>query len=157
MSATTVAAPDAQVLEEVPETRGRGKLLGILAVVVLLAGGAAWWFLLAPSGADDDGVVAEGAIVTLEPMTTTTGAAGIHHARVGIALVLTEDGDEAEITPKVALMQDALLQAVAERDADTLRSAEGSDALRAELTDAARTIWSSEDIARVVLTELLVQ
>lgn len=157
MSATTVAAPDAQVLEEAPAARRRGKLLVVLTVAILLGGAAAWWFLLAPSGDDEGGEVVEGAIVTLEPMTTTTGAAGIHHARVGIALVLTEDGSEADIPPKIALMQDALLQAVAERDADTLRSADGSDALRVELTEAAQTIWSPDDVARVVLTELLVQ
>ncbi len=159
MSATTVAAPDTSAVPGEPETPSRGRtrpLLLVLLVVVLL-GGATWWFLLAEQDAEGTGEVAEGVIVKIEPLTTTTGAAGIHHARVGIALVLTADGEESAIAPQIPLLQDALLQAVAGRDADTLRSAEGSDGLRAELTTAAQRIWSEDEISRVVLTELLVQ
>lgn len=157
MSATTVAPPPVETPLELPPAKGRRKVVLLALVVVALAAAAAWWFLLAPAEPLADGEVAEGAIVQLDPLTTTTGQAGIAHARITIALVLTEDGDEAAIEPKVPLLQDALLRAVAERDADTLRSATGSAELRAELTAEARRIWSEEEISRVVLTELLVQ
>lgn len=157
MSATTVAPPPVEAPPELAPSRGRRKVVLLALVALVLAGAAAWWFLLAPAPSPEDGEVAEGAIVTLDPLTTTTGQAGIAHARITIALVLTDGGDEAAIAPKVPLLQDALLRAVAERDADTLRSAAGSSELRDELTAEARRIWSEEEISRVVLTELLVQ
>lgn len=156
MSATIVEPTDAETVVEEDVPRRRGLKLLLLLGAVLFLGAAAWWLLLAPA-ADDDGQVVEGDIVTLEPMTTTTGESTLHHARVGLAVVLTDQGRRDDIVDREPLLQDALLAAIAERDADTLRSAEGSEQLRVELTSQAQRIWSEEEISRIVLVELLVQ
>ena len=54
-------------------------------------------------------------------------------------------------------LRHGLLQAVAEMDSEQLRSLEGSDALRQQLSREAIEIWGEEVVRRVVLTELLVQ
>lgn len=157
MSATIVEPADAThgVTEEDAPRRRRLKLVLLLGAVLFL-GAAAWWLLLGPSPSDG-GELVEGDIVTLEPMTTTTGESTLHHARVGLAVVLTDQGRRDDIVDKEPLLQDALLAAIAERDADTLRSASGSEELRVELTEQAQRIWSQEEISRIVLVELLVQ
>lgn len=154
MSATVAPAPSTDPDADGPTGRGRRRTV-VLLVALLVVGAAAWWLLLRAEPVADE--VVEGEIVTLDPLTTTTGTASLHHARVGLAIVLTEDGDEEAIRARTPLIQDALLRAVAERDADTLRSAEGSEQLRRDLTDEAHQIWSPEEISRVVLVELLVQ
>lgn len=154
MSATTVPTDAAA-----SAPAGRKRTL-LLVVGALVAAAAVWWFVLAPdaeAAPTTDENVEEGSIVALEPLTTTTGTDAPHHARVGIAVVLTADGDEAEVTARSPLLHDALLRHLAATDADRLRSSEGSDALRAELSAAAQEIWPDGDVARVVLTELLVQ
>lgn len=153
MSATT------EVLEAPPEGRSRKRLVLIVAaVVVLLAAAAAvWLFVLAPDAGAEGAPLVEGEIVSLPPQTTTLGEAGLHHARVALAVVLAEKVDPAVVEPKAALLQDALLRELATMDADGVRSAEGSDALRSRLTDQAREIWPDDQVVRVVLTELLVQ
>ena len=137
-----------------PSPKRRVLLLGVLALVLALAGG--WWMLGTADAAEDLSAV-DGEIVDLPAMTTTVGERGIHHARVGLAIVLSEAADPEQIAPRQALLQDALLRQVSALDADTVRSAEGSDRLRAALTEKAREIWGEEAIRRVVLTELLVQ
>ena len=125
-----------------------------LTLAVLLAAG--WWAMGLADAAEEIPDV-DGEIVPLEPLTTTVGEHGIHHARVGIAIVLTVEATAEDVTPRTALLKDALLRQVAGTDADTVRSAEGSDRLRAELSETAREIWGEEVVRRVVLTELLVQ
>ena len=125
-----------------------------LTLLVLVAAG--WWAIGLADAAEEPPDV-DGEIVPLEPLTTTVGENGIHHARVGIAIVLTVDASAEDVTPRTALLKDSLLRQVAAMDANTVRSAEGSDQLRAELTATAREIWGDEVVRRVVLTELLVQ
>ena len=125
-----------------------------LTLAVLLAAG--WWAMGLADAAEEIPDV-DGEIVPLEPLTTTVGEHGIHHARVGIAIVLTVEATAEDVTPRTALLKDALLRQVAGTDADTVRSAEGSDRLRAALSETAREIWGEEVVRRVVLTELLVQ
>jgi flagellar basal body-associated protein FliL len=125
-----------------------------LAVVLALAGG---WWLFGVADAAEDPTAIDGEIVDLEPMTTTVGERGIHHARVGLAIVLTEAADASQVGPRQALLQDALLREISSLDADTVRSAEGSDRLRARLSETAQEIWGPDVVRRVVLTELMVQ
>ncbi len=154
MSAT-VAAERAQPPPQ--PRRGLARRVVPLTLVLVLAAGAAAWFLLLAPEAEPDGPRAEGVIVTLEPLTTTLGEAGLQHARVALAVVLVEGADPALVEDRQALLKDALLQQVAHMGADELRGAPGSAALRTRLTDAALGIWGEEVVARVVLTELLVQ
>jgi flagellar protein FliL len=152
MSATM--AEDAELVEE---PRGRRKLVLVLLVVVLAAAGGGWWFL-GPAAADDEPPAdVDGEIVAVPPMTTTVGRSSLHHARVSLAIVLTVDADPLEVEPRLPLLQDALLREMAGLTAEELRSAEGSDALRARLSVAARELWGEEVVRRVILTELLVQ
>lgn len=149
-----------EVLEPPAEaSRGGSKLrLALIGVSVVLATAAAVWFLvLAPDAEAADVPLEEGEIVSLEPQTTTLGEARLHHARVALAVVLVEGVDPAIVTPKAALLQDALLRELATMDADGVRSSAGSDGLRDRLTEDARLIWDEDQVVRVVLTELLVQ
>lgn len=141
------------------EAEGRSKkLLLIGAVVILLvAAAAAWFFFLKPAGDEVPPEAVDGEIVTLEPLTTTLGVSSPSHARVSLAVVLTESADPTVIDGRKALLQDALLQEIAVMDADQLRSAEGSAQLRAALTEDAQQIWGKDVVRRIVLTELLVQ
>lgn len=145
------------VIEPEGRPSSRRRLLLILAGVLLLAVlGGGWWAFGMANAAEKIPDV-DGPIVPLEPLTTTVGEDGIHHARVSVAVVLTVRADPEEIEPRVPLLKDALLKEVSATDADTIRSAEGSDRLRARLSEQARDIWGEEVVRRVVLTELLVQ
>lgn len=157
MSATTAPAPPDLLEDEESGSGGKKKLLVIALVVLLVAGAAAWFLVIAPGGEAEAAEVVEGTVMPLDPLTTTTGTAALHHARVALALVLTEDADEGAITARAALLQDALLREVATMNADLLRSADGSNQLRANLTTHAQEIWPDGEVLRVVLTELLVQ
>lgn len=154
MSATTAPAPPVAPAEDAP--KGKKKLI-VIVLAILLVGAAAWFFLLAPQDEAGAAEVVDGAVVPLEAMTTTTGTAALHHARVALALVLAEDADAATVTARAPLLQDALLREIATMDADHLRSAAGSDQLRTNLTAHAQEVWPDGEVLRVVLTELLVQ
>lgn len=150
MSATVIAQPEIQVQQP---KRGRLKVLLLLLVLVLGAAAAVWFLVL-----DADALPADtdGDIVTLEPMTTTVGEASMHHARVAVAVVLAQGEDPEIVPPRAPLLQDALLRELARMDGPRVRSAEGSDALRAALSAEAKEIWGDEVVRRVVLTELLI-
>jgi flagellar FliL protein len=153
MSAAVIE--EVQVIDE--EKAGRGKLVILLAVllVLLLGAGGAWWFFVREPPEPPEPT--DGEIVTFEPLTTTVGEAQLRHARVAIAVVLSDGTDPTIVEPKIALLQDALLREVAQMNADELRSADGSAHLRKALTKHAIGIWGEEAVRRVVLTELLVQ
>ena len=149
MSQTTVAAD---------ETAKKSKLVPILLVLLLAVGAAAgWMFFARPTAEAAEPEPVDGEIVTFDPLTTTLGLATTSHARVAMAVVLVEGADPHEVEAKKPLLQDALLQEVAQMNADALRSAEGSAELRRALTADAKEIWGDEVVRRVVLTELLVQ
>lgn len=143
------------VAEDGQEGGGRGKLVVLLSLVaLLLVGGGAVWFLVL-GGDREPPPPEDGEIIPLEPLTTTTGEETLRHARVGIAIVLTNGEDPAVVEPSIPLLQDALLREVAGMSADQLRSVEGSEELRFRLSAHARDIWGEEVVRRVVLTELL--
>ena len=135
---------------------GRGRLLVLLVVLALLVSGAggAWWFLLADR---EPAPPADGEVVVLPALTTTTGNSTLRHARISLGIVLVEGEDPAVVDRQIPLLQDALLRGVAEMDADQLRSPDGADQLRRQLTADAHEIWGEEVVRRVILTELLVQ
>jgi flagellar basal body-associated protein FliL len=138
--------------EEARSGRRVPLLLVVLALLLTAAGGA-WWFL----GDHEPPEPTDGEVVVIPPMTTTTGNASLRHARISMGVVLVDGVAPEELTPRLPLLQDALLQAVAEMDAEQLRSLEGSDGLRVRLSREAIEIWGEEVVRRVVLTELLVQ
>lgn len=142
------------VEEELEEGSSRRKLFLIIGLVVLLLGGGGAYFFL--SGGEPEEPV-DGEVLVVPSMTTTTGNDTLRHARISMGIVLVEGAVPAELTPKLPLLQDALLQAVAEMDSEQIRSLEGSDRLRERLSQEAIDIWGEEVVRRVVLTELLVQ
>lgn len=151
-TAETVDLVDEETEEE-ENPRRRLMLLLVGLALLLAAAGGAWWFL----GDHEPAELQDGEVVVLDPMTTTTGNSSLRHARIGMGIVLVEGVVPEELTPKLPLLQDALLQAVAEMDSEQLRSLEGSDGLREQLSREAIEIWGEEVVRRVVLTELLVQ
>ena len=155
MTTTTMLADDVD-LEPGKPWRVRRWLLIALACVVAAAA-IVGMSALRSASADDDAVQRDGPIITLEPLTTTLGEATLRHARVTLALVLAEGQDPVTVGQRTPELQDALLREVARMDADHLRSSEGSEQLRQQLTEDARGIWGEEVVQRVLLTELLVQ
>lgn len=148
---------EAVIVEETPDTTSKKLLLVGGVALLLVAGVAAWWLFLKPAGDAVPPEPVDGEIVTLESLTTTLGVSSPSHARVSLAVVLTDTADPSVIDARKALLQDALLQEIATMEADQLRSAEGSAQLRAALTADAKAIWGEDVVRRVVLTELLVQ
>lgn len=157
MSADTVMLDETFDPEADEEEGGRSllRILLVILIVVAVAAGATWWFLLrAPAEATP---LQDGEVVVLEPLTTTLGESSLRHARVNLAVVLVEGTEPEVVEAKAAILQDALLREVASMDADQLRSSEGSNWLRDQLTDEAHEIWGDDVVRRVLLTELLVQ
>jgi flagellar basal body-associated protein FliL len=148
-----------QTLDQTVETAAPSllrRVLPLAGAALVLALAAGWW-LLGTADAAEDPTAHDGEIVELPAMTTTVGERGIQHARVGLAIVLTEDADPGEIEPRQPLLQDALLRELARLDADEVRSSEGSDLLRERLSEQAQDIWGDDVVRRVLLTELMVQ
>ena len=131
------------------------KVLLIILVVVAVAAAATWWFLLRTPA--EPPPPQDGEVVVLEPLTTTLGESSLRHARVNLAVVLSEGEDVEVVGTKAPILQDALLREIAQMDADQLRSSSGSEALRVRLSEQAREIWGDEVVRRVLITELLVQ
>jgi flagellar basal body-associated protein FliL len=145
---------EAPVPEAPPSRKRLLMIVGGLTLLLMAAGG---WWAFGYAAATEPPPDVDGEIVPLEPLTTTVGERGMNHARVALAVVLTEDAAPEVVEPRVALLQDALLRELAATDADRIRSAEGSNRLRKRLSAEAREIWGEEVVRRVVLTELLVQ
>lgn len=141
-------------------------LLALLVLLVVGGGGAAAWFLLLAPDADPDAAVTEvvedaapvdGAIVEVTNFTASLAGPEAHFAKVGFAVVLREDAVADVVSPRFALLRDEALSVLARTDATALRSAEGQDRLRADLSAAAQQVWPDGEVLRVVLTELVVQ
>lgn len=142
-------------LEDEEGAGGPPVVIIAVAVVVLLAlAGGGWWFFLADR---EPAPPSDGEVLVLPSLTTTTGNSTLRHARISMGIVLVDGEDPDVLERKIPILQDALLREVAEMDADQLRSPEGSDRLRRQLTADAHEIWSEEVVRRVILTELLVQ
>ena len=76
---------------------------------------------------------------------------------MSFALVLAEGADTAVVGNKIQLVQDGALSAIAAFSADVLKTPEGLDLLRGELTAVAHDIYPDGEVMRIVLTEVIVQ
>ena len=90
MTATAEKAPDKEA--ETEGKKGGKKKLIIIVVAVLALAGAGYWFFLKPSGPTPPPVPGE--ILTLEP--TQINLSGDHYLRLGLALQMTADAEEAD-------------------------------------------------------------
>ncbi len=147
-------------------TGGRARLvLPVLAVVVVGLAGA-----LRPSGSEPVAAeapaaepvevvteVAEGPVVAVGEVTANLAGPEVHHARVAVAVVLGADVDPEEVGGRLPIITDAVVEELARRSYDELRTPEGSDALRDALTERAHELLGESTVVRVLLTGLLVQ
>jgi flagellar basal body-associated protein FliL len=141
----------------------------VLLVVGVVVGGKVMGGSKAAGPAPTPTPHADGEVVELEPMTVNLADPGRHYARIGLGLVLPEGGGEgagAEVKKKVALMKDRALTTIGMKTSAELRTVEGQQKLREELTkDAEATFNAHEEkakdaapvVLRVVLTEIVVE
>lgn len=90
MSTTMTRPAEPEVTDEAKG--GKKKKLMIIVVALLVAGAAGWWFFLKPSGAPAEPVAGE--VVTLEAIQVNL--AGGRYLRIGVALQLTAEAEEAD-------------------------------------------------------------
>ena len=137
---------------------GKGKLI-IAAVLVLVVAGGAYMFLFSGGGEEEPVATepVEGLVVDGATMTVALSGDEPSFARVGFALVLAEGVDTVEVGQKIQIMQDSALTVITGYQAGDLKSVEGLDRLRGDLTTSAHDIWDPNEVLRVVLTEVIVQ
>ena len=144
----------------VEEKKKGGKKKLILVVVLLAALGGGYFFMFGGSSAPEEPVSTEpveGAVIDGATMTVGLTGEGNSLARVSFAVVLSEGADSAVVGNKIQILQDAALTTISQYTAPDLRSVEGLDRLRAELTERALEIYPDGEVIRVVLTEVIVQ
>ena len=146
--------------EEVQEKKGKGRLFAIIGVVVVAAAAGVYFFLFSGGGAPEEAVAAEpveGVVIDGATMTVALQGEETHFARVSFALVLVEGADTAVVGNRIQLVQDGALSAIAAYDPDSLKTPEGLDDLRSDLTAVAHDIYPDGEVMRIVLTEVIVQ
>jgi flagellar FliL protein len=145
---------------EAPKKKGKVRLVVIGVVVVAIAAGA-YLFLFGGSGGGEEPVAAEpaeGPVVDGATMTVAVdGSDGPHFARVSFAVVLAEGADTAAVGNRIQLLQDRALTVITGYSADLLRTTEGLETLRTDLTAAAHELYPEGEVLRVILTEMIVQ
>lgn len=151
-----VAAPEPA--DDGKKKGGKTKLL-VIALVVLLAGGAAYWFLLKPAPPADGAAAAAveeptpepGSVVVVEPISLNL--ADGHYLRIGIGLQLTADVAEE---PDTARALDLVVALFSQRPVAEVTTAEGRDALKAELLRQLEDAYEGE-VMDVYFTDYVTQ
>lgn len=160
MATTATALQEAEAVDvDEPRPPRRRRRLVLVAGLVLLAAAALWWFVL--RGGDEAGAEepepVEGAVVEVAQMTANLAGAELHYARFGFAVVLAEEIPPADVEGRFPLLRDAALSVVQGFSQDHLRTPEGTEQFRSELTLRARELYPDGEVLRVVITELVVQ
>jgi len=156
--------------EEEEEEGGGGKKKLIMGVVAVAALGGVYNFVLkAPppeeEGAMPDAMAAavvevdpiEGEIVELEEMILNIGGESGGYLRVGLALVLDELTMAADFEPEAAIAKDVAVQYLSSQTSEQLRSAEGRQEAKDELSTLIREAYGGEKVVRVLFTALVMQ
>jgi flagellar basal body-associated protein FliL len=147
--------------ETAPSRTRRRWLVPVL--VLLVAGGAAAAFALGPwgDGAADEPevpvVLHDGDVVVVGSMTTSLGGDTRAYARVELAVVLHPDAARTLVEPRFPVLRDGALTVIMGFRPSELRTVEGAERLRAELTDRAQQVWPDGEVLRVLVTDLVVQ
>ncbi|MBO1751270.1 flagellar basal body-associated FliL family protein [Actinotalea sp. BY-33] len=135
----TGGAPPEPAAEEAP-AKSKKKLIIILAAVLVLGGGGAYWFLMGPGAGDataEEGHAEEkehkpepGEILAVEPVSINLAKG--HYLRLGMGLQMSADaGGHGKPSPAPAL--DLAIDLFSGRPMSEVASAEGREALKAEL------------------------
>ena len=143
--------------EPEPEKKGgKKKKLVLLLLVLLVAGGAAYWFLLRPAPAEGAEAAVPpppepGAVVVIEPISLNL--ADGHYLRIGMGLQLTSEVGEE---PDTARALDQAVSLFSGRPVAEVSSAEGREALRAELVTRLVEVYEGE-VMDVYFTDYVTQ
>lgn len=154
-TATALTEPEVDEAEPAPPRSKRKLLLVLAAVVVVLA--AAWWLLLRGGDETAEAPPEDGPVVEVAQMTVNLAGDEFHYVRFAFALVLSAEALPGDVEPRFALVKDAALSVAQSFTEAELRTPEGTDRLRSELTLRAREVYPDGLVRRAVLTELLVQ
>lgn len=139
-------------------------IVGVLGVV-----GAAYQFVLKPAPPPPDEMaevveepveveMIEGEIVELEEMILNIGTADeAGFLRIGIAIVLDEMTMAADFEAESAVAKDVAIHYLSSVGRDQLRSPEGRELAKEELSTLIREAYGNEKVVRVLFTALVMQ
>ena len=99
----------------------------------------------------------EGEILELEEMILNIGGEETGYLRVGIAIVLEEGTAAAEFETESAIAKDVAVQYLSSLTNDDLRTAEGRQKAKDELSTMMREAYDDEKVVRVLFTALVMQ
>lgn len=151
------------------EESGGGKKKIIIAVGGLLIAGAVYQFVLkspppVEEGAMPDEMAAaemepvEGEILELEEMILNIdGGETTGFLRIGVALVLEEGVLAADFEAESAIAKDVAVQYLSGLSGEQLRSNEGRQSAKDELSTLVREAYDDEKVVRVLFTALVMQ
>jgi len=150
--------------EEEEEASGGGKKKIIMIVGALLALGGVYNFVLKPAPAEEDPLAMveepepiEGEIFELPEMVINLQDPDVQYVRVGLAIVLEEGTLAADFEAEAAIAKDVILEDLSSRTAEELRSSQGKQDIKAELSAAIREAYGDEKVIRVLFTALVMQ
>ena len=162
---------DEDTTEEEEEEGGGGKKKLIMGVVVVAALGGVYNFVLkSPAAEDAEGEmpeeipaeveIVEGEIVELEEMILNIGGEGDEdtgYLRIGLALVLEEGTLAADFEAESAIAIDVAIGYLSSLSDDQLRTAEGRQEAKDELSTMIREAYGDAKVVRVLFTALVMQ
>jgi flagellar FliL protein len=154
--------------EEEEEGGGGGKKKIIMVVGVLAIAGAAYNFVLKPAPPPDELAdvepdpeeveMVEGEIVELDEMILNIGSADDPaFLRIGLAIVLDDVTAAADFEAETAVAKDVAIQYLSSVTREQLRTPEGRELAKQELSTQIRAAYGDEKVVRVLFTALVMQ
>lgn len=155
--------------EEEEEEGGGGKKKIIIGFVVVAALGAVYQFVLKSPPPVEDGEAmpemmaaemepVEGEILELEEMILNIGGeSSSGFLRIGLALVLEEGIVSKDFEAESAIAKDVAIQYLSSLSDDQLRSADGRQQAKDDMSTLIREAYGDEKVVRVLFTALVMQ
>jgi flagellar FliL protein len=140
---------------------GKNKIVMIIGAVLAL--GAVYNFVLKPAPVEEDPLAMvdpepiEGEIYELPEMVINLQDPEVQYVRVGVALILEEGTLADDFELESAIAKDVILEDLSGRTAEELRSAQGKQDIKAELSTEIREAYGGEKVVRVLFTALVMQ
>ena len=153
---------DEQTAQAASSSKSKKLLLPVVAVLMLAAGGLFGPQLLGGDEAAADAAPApttpaDEVILEVASLTANLAGPGLHYGRVAFSVVLSPDAVQETVTARFPLLEDAAIGEVTSMTQEQLRSPEGLAELRSRLMARAQEVYPGGEVARVALTELMVQ
>ena len=150
--------------EEEQEEGGGGKKKIFMVIGALLVLGAVYNFVLKPAPVEEDPLAMveepepiEGEIFEQPEMVINLQDPEVQFVRVGVALVLEEGTLAADFEAEAAIAKDVILEDLSDRTAEELRSTQGKQDIKADLSASIREAYGDEKVVRVLFTALVMQ